>query len=549
MNKLEASKTSKRLWLLGVVVLGLVLKLAILVANVVPFNSDESIVALMASHILQGERPIFFYGQAYMGSLDAWLVALGFSIFGEGVWVIRLVQSLLYAGTILTTVLIGHRIFPDKRVGYFAGLLLAIPTINVTLYTTATLGGYGEALLIGNFLILTGLEIGEKIKTSQRPAWHQWLVFGFLSGLGLWSLSLSLVFAFPVVIYLLVLTLRFQISMPGRALQSRLAPIGLLFCGGLIGSSPWWIFAVEHGFDQLIHELSGSAISGVEGLSVFAQWGQHLLNFLIFGSSVIMGLRPPWSITWLGLPLAPFALAIWLAVFVWISKSTRRNDELKAERNLLLGVMLTLTAVFILSPFGADPSGRYFLPFAIPLVLFASELTLWLRVRVGNIALGLIAVLLVFNLWGVIESVQRDPPGITTQFDEVSQVDQEAMTELIDFLIREGETRGYTNYWVSYPLAYLSDERIIYVPWLPYHRDFRYTPRDDRYPPYDRIVDSSSRVAYITTRFPELDKKIRDRFTALDITWREAEIGDFQIFYDLSDRVEPGDIGLGPSLQ
>jgi hypothetical protein len=38
---------------------------------VLPFNSDEAIVGLMARHMLQGERPLFFYGQAYLGSLDA----------------------------------------------------------------------------------------------------------------------------------------------------------------------------------------------------------------------------------------------------------------------------------------------------------------------------------------------------------------------------------------------------------------------------------------------------------------------------------------------
>ncbi len=50
-------------------------KAALLVLDCVPFNADEAVVALMARHILQGERPIFFYGQAYMGSLDAYLVA------------------------------------------------------------------------------------------------------------------------------------------------------------------------------------------------------------------------------------------------------------------------------------------------------------------------------------------------------------------------------------------------------------------------------------------------------------------------------------------
>ena len=108
-------------------------KLALVVQGRVPFNADEAIVALMARHILHGERPIFFYGQAYMGSLDAFLVAAGFRLFGEQVWVIRLVQALIYLGTLITTAALGRRAFASRRVGALAVLLLAGPTVNGTL--------------------------------------------------------------------------------------------------------------------------------------------------------------------------------------------------------------------------------------------------------------------------------------------------------------------------------------------------------------------------------------------------------------------------------
>jgi hypothetical protein len=36
----------------------------------------------MGRHILHGEFPIFFYGQKYMGSLEAHLGALGFALGG-----------------------------------------------------------------------------------------------------------------------------------------------------------------------------------------------------------------------------------------------------------------------------------------------------------------------------------------------------------------------------------------------------------------------------------------------------------------------------------
>ena len=130
--------------LTGAIIVAAALKIGLLLTGVVPFNADEAIVALMARHILEGERPVFFYGQAYMGSLDAYLVAGAFRLFGTQVWAIRLVQTLLYLGILGTTALLGKEAFRSWKVGVLAMLLLAIPTVNVTLYTTASLGGYGD---------------------------------------------------------------------------------------------------------------------------------------------------------------------------------------------------------------------------------------------------------------------------------------------------------------------------------------------------------------------------------------------------------------------
>jgi hypothetical protein len=153
--------------------------------------------------------------------------------------------------------------------------------------------------------------------------------------------------------------------------------------------------------------------------------------------------------------------------------------------------------------------------------------------------------LLGFNLWGTIESAFRKPPGITTQFNAITQVDHSQDHALIDFLTDQGERRGYSNYWVSYPLAFLSNEGLIFVPYLPYHLDFRYTLRDSRYGPYEDQVASSDQVAYITTHHPELDDYIRSSLTEMNVHWQESKIGDYQIFYQLSKVVTPSDMGLG----
>ena len=136
------------------VVLAILYKAIWLAAGAVPFNGDEAIVALMARHILQGERPAFFYGQAYLGATDAWLVAVSFAIFGETCLAIRLVHVLLFAGVVFTTYLLARRYVRSEWGARAAMLWMALPPTLLTLYTTATLGGYTETLLFGNILLL-----------------------------------------------------------------------------------------------------------------------------------------------------------------------------------------------------------------------------------------------------------------------------------------------------------------------------------------------------------------------------------------------------------
>ncbi|GAP17969.1 hypothetical protein LSAC_01850, partial [Levilinea saccharolytica] len=187
-----------------------------------PFNADEAIVALMGRHILAGARPTFFYGQAYMGSLDAYLVAAGFALFGPAVWVVRLVQTLLFLGILLSTYAIGARILRSERLGLLAVGLLVFPVVNLTLYTTVSLGGYGEALLIGNLLIWMGLILVERLK--EEPAKLEardaalGAVWGLTAGLGVWANGLSLVYAAPVGLAILAYSVRARIGWTRRGL-------------------------------------------------------------------------------------------------------------------------------------------------------------------------------------------------------------------------------------------------------------------------------------------------------------------------------------------
>ncbi|HPH95958.1 MAG TPA: glycosyltransferase family 39 protein [Anaerolineaceae bacterium] len=488
----------------------------------------------MARHVLQGEQALFFWGQAYMGSMDAYLVAGAFLLLGESVFAIRVVQILLLVGTVITTAMLGRQLFHSSRVGLIAALLVALPTVNGVLYTTASLGGYGEALLIGNFILLLA---AQNISGQQSRVF--WGLLGFLGGLGFWTNGLTLVYFIPA--WILVVKGGWR---PGSEKEkSRLLWGGILFSvvGFAIGASPWLVFLINGG-SAAIHELFGSAVN-VEQTFVLVKWGNHLISFLLLGLTVIFGFRPPWSVHWLGLPLMPFILMFWGWTAAQIFFEIRRRRAILPAFWLLLGVMACVAGGFVFTSFGIDPSGRYFLPFITPMALLAGWAVSTLNRR--WLQFGLVALVCIFHFWGIIDSASAYPPGLTTQFDSSVVIDHRYDGELLAFLRDNQLNRGYTHYWIGYPVAFLSQEKLIFVPKLPYHGDLRYTPRDDRYSPYDEQVRNSRKITYITAKNPALDEKLTGAFRAHQIQYQEKWIGDYHVFYNLSQPVHPEMMGLG----
>ena len=68
------------------------LRLYLIPLKQMPFASDEAIFLLMSRHILAGERPLFFYGEAYGGSSDSYFTALFYYFFNNN---LRNIQSML----------------------------------------------------------------------------------------------------------------------------------------------------------------------------------------------------------------------------------------------------------------------------------------------------------------------------------------------------------------------------------------------------------------------------------------------------------------------
>ncbi len=406
-------------------------------------------------------------------------------------------------------------------------------------------GGAGETRSIAN--------------ATQRGSYGEWAAFGALAGFGFWAFGLLAVYLVPIGVALALPLFtregrfakgaKFSYLISLRDLRAFAVNIIFAFAGFAFGSSPWW-WATIFGGAATVSELAGSAIAGATSSSPLAGAAFHLFNLIVLGLPVIIGLRPPWAVRWLALPLAPLAMAIFFGAVgravVVAFRGSEGDRKSRRYGSLLIGVCITLIAAFVFTPFGADPSGRYFLPLAAPVALFTADLLSRVRKEYPRIALALLGGLLLFNLWGNLDATLTFPPGFTTQFDEVAQIDQRDLPAVMGFLISRGETRGYTNYWAAFPMAFLSGEKLIYSAALPYHLDFRYTPRDDRYAPYTAVVAASDRAAYVTTNHPPLDARIRSRFTALGVNFKEKAIGDFHVFYELSRKVTPEELDLAP---
>ena len=276
------------------------LKLYILPAARMPFDSDEAIFLLMARHILEGERPLFFYGEAYGGSFDSYLIALFYRFFGDTVAVGRLVQSLEYLVGMGFTYLLARRLMPGARLGPLAVLwLMAIPPLLMSTWTTPAVL-YAIVICLGSILLYLGHRL--LWEDADRP-WR-WAIFGAVAGLSFWTFGILVVYMLPLFIFFL-----------GR-FRWRRWPGYLLGAGAFfLFSAPWWVQAGA-GLQLIINPEPLIGMPSLP-LRVFAFLGLALPSYF--------GFRDPWSpsVTWPA--LAPAVITFYLIAIIYAILPIRRR--------------------------------------------------------------------------------------------------------------------------------------------------------------------------------------------------------------------------------
>ncbi len=427
-------------------------------------NSDAAIVGLQAKHLLHGELSPYLWGSGYQTSADAF-VAAGFFAF-TGTSPLALMLSALTLHVVATWLVFTTL---RRRLDGWSSLLLALPLV-LAPSSVHTYALYPPRQLSITLALAALCTIDRACFDSARKA--RWLgVGGLLYGLAVSADPYPMVLAPIVFGYGAVV---------GRALRpgARMAigsavglvPFVLLRLGDRSRSGPMGLRldVLGHNWDLLVRECLPWALSYkvhyAHNVMDYAPWtaptavrAVQIGGALAVGAVVACGLasvlvrRLPFSVRGLGFAGAmtyPVALGAFLVSVMVMDHFSMRY----------------LAVLTLLLPFASLPAAQLLGPRRFALLfaphLVASALGGW--VGYGPFVRGPLPV--------------REAPELRDDY------------LLFDLLRARGISHAEADYWASYRLTLLFDERLIVVPT---------NPSEDRYPPYRRAFEAAPRFAYV----------------------------------------------------
>src|SRR5437867_117483 len=122
--------------------IGLGLRLAVVASPLGELDGDEAVVGLMARHIaFLGDRPVFYYGQPYLGSLEAFSAAALFRVFNSSTVLLKLVPIAFSLGFLVLSAVLARRLF-GTGAALATAAYLAVPPSMWAVWSTKARGGY-----------------------------------------------------------------------------------------------------------------------------------------------------------------------------------------------------------------------------------------------------------------------------------------------------------------------------------------------------------------------------------------------------------------------
>jgi hypothetical protein len=525
------------------------LRFLLIRANWPVTNSDEATMGLMAQHIAyNGELPTFFYGQYYMGPMEAYIGAVLFHLFGSSTFTLRLGLILLFA-LFLVTFYYLTSLFYSKKFALAMVALFSLGSNDVILHQLKGIGGYPELVfLTALILLLVGhLSLSFSQEASSTQHWRRLLLYGLLGivmGFTLWTDQLILPILATSGLTLLLfcrrelfrwgglcLLLGFVIGAFPMIRYNVIAPYGQTSFNALLDVQHSGTAQLAAMHLPLLHQLIGSlmvALPSITGAYPICTPDQiPAFNLKTAQTYACFAVEGIWSLGFLLLSCVAALLTIPALWTYWRQRRIPPKEASDAQTGLIVeagfnpastikpvdrqeavlqfnrlmqlaGALLTLAAYTVSAASALYPgtTSRYLIcvQVGLPAVLWplwngVKTLKLpWLAPslqRTKIFFLARVAILLLIATMFVMGTI-RIVPTIAD-----AQGFQQQGETLIQHLESVGATRVYSDYWTCNRIIFQSNERIICAV-----LSEKLRAGQDRYAPYPATVKADPHAAY-----------------------------------------------------
>ncbi|MGD9781526.1 MAG: glycosyltransferase family 39 protein [Kiritimatiellia bacterium] len=315
-------------------------------------DPDSTVVALMARHMAAlKEFPVFFYGQAYMGSLEPMASALMVGLLGSNGFAVNLGPA-LFASAALFLLWRWARDAAGPRGGLAAVLAGLFGPLVYFQFQAAPRGGYMVALFVDALAIFAAARMAARLRGGHAVGGGRYFALGLLAGIGAWS-NMIVAPALGAAALLLLHGMRGKFWRHPAGIASGLA-------GFALGFAPWLAWNARHGWASLAMSQIGGHAPLREALS--NSWNRFLL------------LQQGRNAAGSGLPLVLAAVVLGLAgAGVFRAMASRRRASLP-ENYARSGAILfcaLFALVFATSGFTRTHTARYWVPLVPALAVLA----------------------------------------------------------------------------------------------------------------------------------------------------------------------------------
>lgn len=453
-------------------------------------DSDQVMVGLMARHVLLGELPVFYWGQAYNGTLETYLTAAVFRFIGRGyeaLHIAPLAASLLFLGAVMW---LAEELY-DARTARISGLALAVGPALVLRFSVEPGYNYLQSMAFGT------LALALLFPLAGRGGWWRLPAAAFSLGLALWAQPLGAVYMPAALVLVLGPALTAWRDPDQRRIL--LLALGWSLTALALALGPALAYNLQHDA-ATVRFLLGRPSHLPIGLA------EKVRRLLVWGVPVLLGILPPSDdplatqrtlqrYPWLD-PLVLAALFLGLGRLLWYA--WRAGVRLRRGESCLSGGEITL-AILGLATLGgylastwsssvwsaSDP--RYLLP------LYTLTPMLVNALRRAFSAPRLRACVVPASLIWLCGA-----PLVNLAAQRAADV-----TPLADQLAAHGARVVYGSYWDVYRLTFASDERLLPVVVTGSRRLGL-----NRYPPYLRRALHVEQGAWVVQRGSALEDAV-----------------------------------------